>query len=133
MGWSSSRALDSGSTPSPRPRVRVRGGRPSAPAGTTVGGAAAALATTVPGQNAKVTFDAAAGQQVTVRLTNSTLGVVTVKLLTTDGSTQTTYTSFGSSSFNLATQTLPVAGTYTVSIDPSGAATGGISVGVTSP
>jgi pimeloyl-ACP methyl ester carboxylesterase len=99
--------------------------------GLTVDGTATDVAINVPGQNAALTFSGTAGQQVTVRLTNSALAPVTVRLLKPDGSTLTSYTSYGGSSFNLSTQTLPSAGTYTVSIDPSGANTGGISVRVT--
>lgn len=99
---------------------------------TTIGGTAADLTTTVPGQNAKATFDGASAQQVTVHITNNTMNTVTVKLLKPDGSTLTSLTS-SSASFNLASQILSVAGTYTVSIDPSGTSTGSISVSVTSP
>jgi hypothetical protein len=37
------------------------------------------------------------------------------------------------SSFNLATQTLPTTGTYTIVVDPPGATTGSINVSVTNP
>ena len=103
------------------------------PAGSvTVGGSALNVTTTVPGQNATVTFSGTSGQQVTVHVTSNTMSTVTVKLLKPDGSTLTTTTS-GSASFNLATQTLSVTGTYTISIDPSGANIGSMNVSVTSP
>jgi hypothetical protein len=99
---------------------------------TTINGSASNLATTVPGQNGLVTFSGSASQQVTVRITNNSLGEVTVNLLNPDGSLLTTSTS-GSASFNLAASTLPTAGTYKVSVDPIGSNIGNISVTVTSP
>src|SRR5690349_21700141 len=51
----------------------------------TVGGASGTLTTTVPGQNASATFSGTASQQVTVHLTSSSMGWVTVKLLKPDG------------------------------------------------
>jgi YD repeat-containing protein len=98
----------------------------------TIGGPPVTVTTTAPGQNARVTFEGTAGQQITVRVTNNTMGTVTVTLLQPDGTSLTSSTS-SSSSFNLATQTLPVTGTYTISIDPSGTNTGSMDVSVTSP
>src|SRR5258707_496809 len=83
-------------------------------------------------QNARLTFDGTASQQVTVGLTNNTIGTVTVNLLKPDGSQLTVSTS-SATSFNLASQTLPLTGTYTIDIDPSGGNTGSIVVSVTSP
>lgn len=99
----------------------------------SVNGGAVAASNTVPGQNARVTFDGTSAQQVTVRLTGSTMGWVTVNLLKPDGSTLTSYTSYGSASFDLAAQTLPTTGTYTVLVDPLGANTGSVNVSVTNP
>ncbi len=98
----------------------------------TVNGSAAGLTTTVPGQNAAVTFSGAAGQAVTVRLTGNTMGFVAVTLRKPDGSTQTSSSS-SAASFNLTSQTLPVSGTYTIFVNPSGTTTGTISVATTSP
>jgi hypothetical protein len=98
----------------------------------TVGGAAATITTTMPGQNASLTFDGTSGQQVTVHLTNSTINGLVVKLLKDDGTTLTTLESYGSS-FNLATQTLPATSTYTIMIDPIGVSTGSTTVNVTNP
>jgi len=98
----------------------------------TIGGASATLTTTTPGQNAQATFSGTSGQQVTVHLTSNSMGSTTAKLLKPDGS-QLTSTTSSASSFNLATQTLPTTGTYTISIDPSGTNVGSITVNVTSP
>jgi hypothetical protein len=98
----------------------------------TIGGPAAAVATSAPGQNATVTFEGTAGQQVTVRLADNTMGLVTIKLLRPDGTTQTTRTS-SAAIFATSTVTLAVSGTYTISVDPSGANVGIINVRVTNP
>jgi hypothetical protein len=99
---------------------------------TTVGGPAFAVTTTVPGQNALLTFEGTAGQQVTVRVTGNTMGSTVVKLLRPDGTQQTSSTS-GSSGFNLATQTLPATGAYTISIDPATVNVGTMNVTLTNP
>jgi hypothetical protein len=83
------------------------------------------------GQVARYTVNLPAGQ-VTVRMTNNGIGWTTVTLLKPDGSPQASVSS-GVSSFNLPTQTLAAAATYTVVIDPNGAGMGTISVRVTSP
>ena len=57
---------------------------------------------------------------------------VTVSLLKPDGTVLASLTS-SSTSFTLGRKTLPVAGTYTIKIDPSGTNTGSISVTATSP
>jgi YD repeat-containing protein len=87
---------------------------------------------TTPGQNPRVTFDGASGQQITVRITGSTVGILTLRLLRPDGTTLAS-SSFSGANFNLATQTLPSAGTYTVVVDPLNANTGSFNVRVTSP
>jgi YD repeat-containing protein len=96
----------------------------------TVGGTAVTVSTTVPGQNAQVTFGGTSGQQITVRLSNNTMGTVTVSLLKPDRTTLT-YTSSSGSSFNLAAQSLPTTGTYTIRIDPDSTNVGSISARVT--
>jgi len=99
---------------------------------TTINASEVGTATTVPGQNAKVTFTGTSGQQVTVRVTNNSIGLVSVKLLRPDGSQQAVSTS-SSANFNLSTQTLNATGTFTVSIDPSGNRIGSANVRVTNP
>lgn len=99
----------------------------------SIGGSAVTVTTTVPGQNGQLTFSGTSGQQVTVHITSSTLGNFPVSLLKPDGTTLTSANSFWNTSFDLATQTLPSTGTYTIRIDPSGATTGTLNVTVTSP
>jgi YD repeat-containing protein len=96
----------------------------------TVGGSPLSLTTTVPGQNANGTFDGTTDHQVSVAITNNTMGAVTVSLLRPNGSLLTS-TTLSSASFTLTTQTLTSTGTHSIKIDPSGTNTGSISVGVT--
>ena len=98
----------------------------------TVGGPAASVTTTVPGQNATVTFNGLAGQSITVRMTGNTMGFVTIVLGKPDGSTLASSSSTATS-FNLASQTLPVAGIYTIFVNPNSTSTGTISVATSSP
>jgi uncharacterized protein YhfF len=97
-----------------------------------INGGSATLTTTTPGQNGVATFSGTSGQQVTVHLTSNSMGSTTVKLLKPDGS-QLTSTTSSASSFNLATQTLPTTGTYTIPVDPAGPNWGSITVSVTNP
>jgi hypothetical protein len=97
-----------------------------------IGGSAVAVPLTTPGQNGSLTFAGTAGQQVTVRMTGNTIGGTTVRLFRPDGPLQATVSS-SAANFNMTTQTLATAGTYTVTVDPSGTNTGTINVAVTSP
>ena len=98
----------------------------------TVGGPAASVTITTPGQKGSVTFTGTAAQQATVRVTSSTMSTVRVTLLRPDGTSMvTTFTS--AANFNLTTQTLPVNGTYTITIDPDSFNTGSMNVSVTNP
>src|SRR5262249_35820747 len=95
-------------------------------------GAPATVTTTTTGQNAHVTFNGWANQQLTVQLSNNTMGTVTVSLLAPDGSTVTSASS-SATSFNLPAVTLPLNGTYDVLIHPTGGAAGSITVGLLGP
>jgi hypothetical protein len=101
-------------------------------ASVTIGGSAATLTLTTPGQNAKVTFDGTAGQQATVHITSNTIGWTGVTLRNPDNDSMTS-TWWFATNFDLQTQTLPTTGTYTIDVDPSWGATGSIAVSVTSP
>jgi hypothetical protein len=98
----------------------------------TIGGGSVGVTITTPGQNGALTFSGTSGQQATVRITNNTIGSITVTLLKPDG-TQLTQSVFSAGTYNLATQTLPTTGTYTIKLDPTGDNTGSINVSVTSP
>jgi YD repeat-containing protein len=96
------------------------------------GGAAVTVTTTTPGQNASLTFSGTAGQLATVRVTSNTIGLVTITLRRSDGATLTSSIS-SAAVFDLAQQTLPTTGTYTIAFDPNGTNTGSLSVSVTNP
>jgi len=98
----------------------------------TINGAGVPVSLTTPGQMARLTFDVTSTQQVTVRVTDGTIGFTTVRLLKPNGTEQTANSS-SLGSFNLSTQTLTTPGTYTVVVDPSSTYTGNITVAVTSP
>jgi YD repeat-containing protein len=98
----------------------------------TINGAAATVAIGTPGQNGSVTFSGTSGQTVTVVLTSNSFGIVSITLRKPDGSSLTARSS-GSTNFNLQTQTLPAAGTYTVEVNPNSSNTGSIAVAVTNP
>ncbi len=84
------------------------------------------------GQNARYTFSGTASQQVTVKITGNTLGLVYVYLYNPTGGV-VTGTGNSAASFNLSTVTLPSTGTYTVTINPSGLGTGALNLQVTNP
>ena len=98
----------------------------------SIGGAAVDVTISALGQNAKLTLAGTAGQPATVHITNSTISVSTVQLVSADG-TVLTSTTAGTGSFDLATQTLPATGTYTIRINPEGRYTGSLRVSVTNP
>jgi len=94
---------------------------PDASAALAVGGPSAILSMGVPGQNGSATFTGAAGQSVTLRLTNVTIGTSgfssAVSILKPDGATLLSPTFFGTSGKTLALQ-LPANGTYRIVLDP---------------
>ena len=110
---------------------------PDDSAALVVNGSATTLSITVPGQNGKATFTGAAGQRVTLRLTNVTIGTSSsssakVSVKNPSGTNLLAPTFFGKSGKTVAL-TLPAAGTYTVVIDPQGANTGAATLSLTSP
>ncbi len=84
-----------------------------------------------PGQNANLTFNGTAGQQLTIRLTNNSIGPITITLLDPDGMFVTSLN--GELSFDLELDPLSATGTYTIVIDPEDARTGSVNVTLTSP
>jgi hypothetical protein len=99
---------------------------------TTPGGAPVSVSTTVPGQNATATFPGSAGQRVSLKMTNVTIGTSTtastkVSLLKPDGTTLVAPMNVGTRGGFLEA-TLPTAGTYTVFIDPQSFATGSMTL-----
>lgn len=85
-----------------------------------------------PGQNGRYTFAGNANQQVTIKVSNNTIGNVTVSLYTPSGVMQAGMTS-SASSFSLNPVTLATTDTYTITINPAMTETGSINLQVTSP
>jgi hypothetical protein len=81
-----------------------------------------------PGQNGRFTLDGRAGERLSVKLAGSTISSALVSLLKPDGATLGSYASIGTSGGFLDTRALPGDGTYTILVDPQGAATGSLSV-----
>jgi subtilisin family serine protease len=90
------------------------------------GGAPVSVTTTTPGQNARLTFTGSASQAVTLTVSSNTVPNLKVSILKPDGTTLKTLLVFTAS--GTTTATLPVAGSYTLFIDPQGASAGGVTV-----
>jgi YD repeat-containing protein len=88
----------------------------------TPGGSAVTVTATVPGQNARLTFNGTAGQRISLNMTSVTIAASWVYINKPSG---TTLTSAGvsSSSYFIDTTTLPFNGQYTILVDPTGANT----------
>jgi subtilisin family serine protease/uncharacterized protein YhfF len=91
------------------------------------GGPALTIGTTTPGQNARVTFEGQAGQRVSLKL-STTISSSSVSFLKPDGDTLGNPAYAGGSAGFVDTRTLPTAGTYTILVDPQGAATGSMTL-----
>ncbi len=89
------------------------------------GGAAIPVPLDTPGQNARLTFTGVPGQKIAVSASVAPVGKLAI--LKPDGSTLG-WVSTGTSPSFLDTLTLPVAGTYTVLVDPDKENTGSLTV-----
>lgn len=91
-------------------------------------GAPVTLTTTAPGQNAVFTFSATAGQKVSAKVTAMTFGAPTgYQLRKPDGTIIFSTQLFTSTAF-IDAQLLPVTGTYSIVLDPSGEHVGSVTV-----
>ncbi|HET7855274.1 MAG TPA: S8 family peptidase [Gaiellaceae bacterium] len=107
--------------------------RPDAVGSITAGGPPVSTTTDVPGQNALVRFSGSAGQRVSLRLSDVTIGTSTccstrVSITKPDGSTLVFPTPVGTSGGFIDTRSLPVAGLYTILVDPQGADVGSMTL-----
>jgi hypothetical protein len=98
----------------------------------TVGGPAVSVGNTVPGQDIRLTFSGAAGQQVKLAVTGSTIGSAYVTLVRPDGTTQN-LGSFGAGNANYNVVTLPASGAYALEVEVNGDYTGGAAFALTNP
>ncbi len=94
----------------------------------TLDGASVLINLTKPGQTARYTFSGTNGQWVSVGFTSVTTASSTVTLLKPDGTTLASNT-IGTAGGGIEPPgTLPVTGTYTLVIDPSGTNTGNVTL-----
>jgi len=101
----------------------------------TIGGPQVHVTITTPGQRALLTFTGAANQQITLHARNNTIYNVGLILLKPDGN-QLGGVGSNAVNFDGTPTTLPVAGTYTLIVDPNDPVpvnTGSIDVFLTSP
>ena len=105
---------------------------PSDSAGAiAIGGAPVTVTATTPGHNPRLTFTATAGQRVSLSLSADTIPSYSyVYLLKPDGSQVTNTYIYQNGTGSIATQTLPVDGTYTIMADPQGTYTGSLTIGL---
>ena len=98
----------------------------------TIGGQALTVSISAPGQNGVLSFEGMAGQQVTIRLANNTVGRTSVWIYRPDGSSYLSYMTEESSN-NYTINSLPVTGTYQIVINPDYHLTGSMSMSLTTP
>ncbi len=97
-----------------------------------INGAPRAIMISRAGQNGRYTFMGTANQQVTIKVTQNTIGNVNVSLYSPNGILQTGVTS-SASAFTLKPVTLATSEMYTITINPPMPDTGSIHMQVTSP
>jgi len=100
---------------------------PADATGTIAFGSSTTVTTTVPGQNATVTFTASAGQRMSLRV-GPTSCAAGISVLKPNSSTLVTPTTIGTNGGFIDTTVLPTAGTYTIVIDLQSSATGSITL-----
>ena len=101
---------------------------------TSIGGPTVPVSLYTPGQNMSLTFDGTAGQKISLNITNNTFGYIPygntyVQIKKPDGTVLAQLdVNAGSGPIILDATALPSTGTYTISLDPSGARTGGFNL-----
>jgi hypothetical protein len=90
----------------------------------TPGGSPVTVTTTSSGQNARLTFSGAASQRVSLKLSSVTMTQVQVSIIKPDASVLVTPVTVGATGAFIDVKTLPVAGTYTIVVDPTTTNTG---------
>ena len=103
---------------------------PDVTGSVTAGGGPQPISLGTPGQNARMTFAGHAGQAISLKLSSVTISIGYASILKPDGSALVSNAIFSTFDRTI-TATLPADGTYTIVIDPQGAATGGLSLTLT--
>ena len=99
--------------------VRLFDVPPDAAAAIVLGGPALPLATTTPGQNARLTFTGVAGRRASLSLA-PTCCATAISVLAPDGAEVADDSSITTTGLFLEPWTLPQSGTYTIAVDPGG-------------
>jgi subtilisin family serine protease len=94
----------------------------------TANGPAMTVTASAPGQNPRLRFDGRAGEQVSVKLSSVSIPSSFVSILKPDGSTLGNNAYVGIFGGFLDTRALPLAGTYTILLDPQSSYTGSATV-----
>ena len=92
------------------------------------GGAPITITTTVPGQNATVTFTGTAGQRISLDLTNVSITSSAVTVRKPDGTTLVSAANVSTGGLFFDAVTLQTTGTYSIFIDPKVAAVGSMTL-----
>ena len=82
------------------------------------------VATTVPGQNGRLTFAGTAGQRISLKISNVTYASATAQLLDPSGNAVGANVFVGTGGAFVDTRVLPSTGTYTLTLDPPNATVG---------
>ena len=101
---------------------------PDGATSATPGGSAVPVATTVPGQAARVLFTGAAGQRISAQISGATFSFALLSVVKPDGTALGSNRFIGPGSTFVDTTTLPSSGTYALLVDPNGASTGSATV-----
>jgi YD repeat-containing protein len=94
----------------------------------TVGGAAVPINISSVNQNAQLTFAGAAGDHLSLNLSNVTINQSMVSIYKPDGTVLTSNTSVGTSGATIDVPAVPVSGTYTILVDPQSSNTGNMTL-----
>lgn len=97
-----------------------------------IGGPGVTVVAEYPGQNMNLTFNGAAAQSITIRVTGTTIACQTISLRKPDGSSLSSSFKCGTT-YALAPQVLPVAGAYAIVVDPYSSNIGKTSIAISSP
>src|SRR5258706_31537 len=93
----------------------------------TPGGAAASVATTVPGQGASLTFTGSAGQRISLTVA-TTITQAKLSITRPDGANLVAPLTVSPPGTFVDTKTLPLSGTYTIVVDPQSKYTGSMTL-----
>jgi subtilisin family serine protease len=97
------------------------------------GGDPVTVTTTLPGEDARLVFEGAAGRRISLKLSDVTIGTsccssAKISILKPDGTTLLSASGFGTSGGFIDTKTLPQTGSYRILVDPQSNAVGSVTL-----